>query len=1209
MVLNSTFEIEQGAAEESETAPLLSFLRTKRPSPTGIKVIAAGLASVLLVVIAAIVVRLPGQASPDVSLADQGLYLPPGMYTPLEYDIRLFLDESHFLAGPRNASQSRFQGRCNITFAVEKASPFIWIHAAPSMRFLQAALILNDRGPVHDGVYPEIPAMLCLQYMGVPSYVPDCSRIMERTGPSMLRLDMRYGAVKYLRPGHNATLVMDFTAALGSWPDDSSGLYRSQPFATGLQSSVPKSSGRGLRDEQDEEEENEEREEDEKEEEEDRREDEEEEQEDAKEDEEERKEDEREDQAEREEEEREEDQHEQGAPQNKGNGLCGSQGDASLRCPRDSVLLVTQFEAENFRRAIPALGDEPIYKSRFMLSLEVPPNLTALGNMPVQSRMPSRRRPGYDLVSFQQSPPMPTYLLALAVGHLRGVSLLTDSGMNITAWTVPGLEDQTDTALQAGSRGFEFYQSYTKASLPLTKLDFVAVPGKTGAMENWGLLLFDEARMLTRLKKASAWDKWRSTDVVCHELAHQWFGNLVTCTDWGQLAVNEGLASFLEYQCVEAVFSAMPAWALRTVTAAPTGQPPGVHEGPLGLSLDLDASPVAPGLVSPKDAVESIIPSNAGGVHYYKGAALLSALDSLAAHFSPDVVQQGLQSLLTSHRLGNVGMEDVLASVRQAALSASSAAAAEPLQKLPGSWQPWLQAPGYPLISVNAPSDDDGTSTIRQHRFFAWGQPSLFELQHQEYTAGMVATASEAATLWPLVLTPHALEPQPDPEGLGAGARASTGSATASASASSSSASAGSASAASSPGVASSAEVAVAEVDSPNASLQPMEALTGTKAWVLDADGAALQRVNYSKDHWDDLADSLSGLTAADDSPEDRASLLRASHLVSDAFALCFAGHLEAGMMLRLARAAAASPASQTAQGTFLILMPLIDGLQQLQVLLDAASDGSCRSVAREELPASLLGDHAARMMGQMQPNGSLPADAADANEQSVFLTRLTQSKLLAFAALGGQRDVAASLCGAASAFLHDEVEMDPDASSSILLAAINQPLGCDLTIPGNSSAFELLRRRWENTRDIHTADRLLYSLASLRSDSHLQEMLQLAFGLQQSESVPYIPKKAGVLRAIANAGHGPAVAEFLMARWEQLIPSWGAGHLLELLATLPLPPRPAVIAAVEDFLSSGKGAAACSTPLRHAILGRLYHQQDWLHLSEGPLCSVIMQP
>ena len=111
-----------------------------------------------------------------------GLYLPPGVYTPLEYDIRLFLDETHFLADPQNASQARFQGRCNITFAVAKASSFIWIHAAPSMRFLQAGLVLHDRGSIHDGIFPDTPVVLCLRYLGIPSYVPDCSRIMERTG-------------------------------------------------------------------------------------------------------------------------------------------------------------------------------------------------------------------------------------------------------------------------------------------------------------------------------------------------------------------------------------------------------------------------------------------------------------------------------------------------------------------------------------------------------------------------------------------------------------------------------------------------------------------------------------------------------------------------------------------------------------------------------------------------------------------------------------------------------------------------------------------------------------------------------------------------------------------------------------------------------------------------------------------------------------------
>ncbi len=107
--------------------------------------------------------------------------MPPGIYTPLEYDIYMFLDDAHF-----NASQpegfDRLPGRCNITFAVHQSSPYLWIHAAASMRFLQIALQVHDRGVLINAAFQDSLYMLCHRYMGIPSRVPDCSRIMQRTG-------------------------------------------------------------------------------------------------------------------------------------------------------------------------------------------------------------------------------------------------------------------------------------------------------------------------------------------------------------------------------------------------------------------------------------------------------------------------------------------------------------------------------------------------------------------------------------------------------------------------------------------------------------------------------------------------------------------------------------------------------------------------------------------------------------------------------------------------------------------------------------------------------------------------------------------------------------------------------------------------------------------------------------------------------------------
>ncbi|KAK9861578.1 hypothetical protein WJX84_009108, partial [Apatococcus fuscideae] len=1030
-----------------------------------------------------------------------------------------------------------------------KATAFLWLHAAPSMRFLQVGLVLHDRGVKQAGVLPESLWLLCIQSSGVLGYTPDCSRIMQRVGPEMLRVDLR-SEVKFLSAGYNATLIIDYTARIGSWPDDSSGLYRSQPFTVDAQDLAPSGSPRGLRDG------------------------------DADLDT---------DDIQDEEDEAREDENEG----DEGDSGEGSQpgSDVVQAASQQSVLLATQFEAVSFRMMVPALGDEPIYKPRFTLSLEVPSGLTALSNMPAESRGPSPRRHGYDAVKFEQTPPMPTYIFAMVVGHLGANS-------NIT-----GLVDQTGAALQAGSRGHELYRTYSNASLPLPKLDLVAVPGKAGAMENWGLLLFDQPRMLTHPVSGGVWDRWRTADVVCHELAHQWFGDLVTCSDWGELTVNEGLASFVEYKCVEAAFPEMPAWALRALTATPTGEAPGVHEGPLAMALDQDAGPFAPALVLPRDGVSSVISRDTSNV-YYKGASVMAALEALAAHASPDLIQDGLRRFMDTYRLGNAHMDDALAAVRQAA-EASSSPVPSLLTQLPGSWHAWIHAPGYPLLSLGAPADD-GSLTVRQQRFFAWGQASLFRLQNEELSAEAALETSTAGMPWPLLLTPHSLLPASSVAGLGAtsSASASSGSASASSSASSSSVGASSNAAESLP---------MREFFAGSTALQRVDVPQGSLGWVLDADGTALQRVNYSEGQWSDLAESLARLEvpgAANESaisPQIKASLLRASHLVSDAFALCFAGHLGPDMLLRIARAVAASPASQTAYGRFVLLVPLMDGLQQLQILLTAASDAICRTAAWEKLPASLIGEQASRLARQLQPNGSLPDGLYGPDDQSAFLSRLTQSKLLAFAALGGQADVAGPLCQAAGGFFATGSVLDPDTASAALMTAINNPAGCDTDgTSGGIDVWQMARNAWENATDIHETDRLLYSMASLRSAAHLQDMLDIAFGLQQLGAVQYVAHKDRLLRAIANAGHGQAILETILSQWDRLTPVWGTNGLLALLATLPLPPHDEAIAAVRDFLTTGTGAGICSTQLRHAILGRLYHHQDWLRAFQPTLCTAL---
>ncbi|KAK9823867.1 hypothetical protein WJX72_006025 [[Myrmecia] bisecta] len=328
-----------------------------------------------------------------------------------------------------------------------------------------------------------------------------------------------------------------------------------------------------------------------------------------------------------------------------------------------SVMLVTQFEEFGARKAFPCF-DEPRYKAKFMLSLEVPKQYTALANMPQTSRTPSQAGSNLDMATFAASPIMSPYLVAIAVGELHGHWALTSDGKNVTVWSAPRKHHGLAYPLQIATRALDFFANWTGVAQPLLKFDLVAVPGKMGAMENWGLLLFDETRFLHDSAYSGSRGQWLSADVVCHELAHQWFGNLVTCADWTQLTVNEGVASFMEYKCLEAVAPEMSAPALFHLATTPEGEALGVHEGPHARALQADADALSQPLVIPQDAADAAFQDPAyGTIVYSKGAAVLRMLEGFWEAALPGSFQEGLQHYLVSHAYSMATTDDLLASL------------------------------------------------------------------------------------------------------------------------------------------------------------------------------------------------------------------------------------------------------------------------------------------------------------------------------------------------------------------------------------------------------------------------------------------------------------------------------------------------------------------------------------------------------------------
>ncbi|GMR32147.1 hypothetical protein PMAYCL1PPCAC_02342 [Pristionchus mayeri] len=360
---------------------------------------------------------------------------------------------------------------------------------------------------------------------------------------------------------------------------------------------------------------------------------------------------------------------------------------------QEKILASTQFESTFARMAFPCF-DEPALKAKFDVELVVDKTLTALSNMNVISETPTGE--ALKTVRFDTTPIMSTYLLAFAVGDLEYIETTTKGGTIVRLYTVPGKKEHGDFALGLAKRSLEWYGEWFGIPYALPKCDLIAVPDfHMGAMENWGLVTFREVALLFDPLKTSNRQKSYIALVVAHELAHLWFGDLVTMVMWTDLWLKEGFASFMEYLFVGHNYDEFKIW-LRFARDEITG----------GMNLDAlrNSHPIEVQIDNPNE-LDEIYDS----ITYAKSNCVNRML---CEYLGEETFQKGLHIYLARHSYGNATTVDLW--------NAHSEASGQDIAKMMSGW---TQQMGFPLITVKEVKREGGSRvlSLQQTRFIVDG--------------------------------------------------------------------------------------------------------------------------------------------------------------------------------------------------------------------------------------------------------------------------------------------------------------------------------------------------------------------------------------------------------------------------------------------------------------------------------------------------------
>ena len=358
----------------------------------------------------------------------------------------------------------------------------------------------------------------------------------------------------------------------------------------------------------------------------------------------------------------------------------------------------TQGQATGMRQIFPC-ADEPALKATFSSTVVVDEGLTCLSNMDIKSQTTTSTRK--KTVVFNKTPPMSTYLVAFVIGELNYIES-NEFRVPVRVYATPELDiTGGQFSLDVGARAMISHEKTFDLPYPLPKLDMIAIPGHSGGMENWGCVIYDDKRLVQDKDGISASDNITMAKVVIHELAHQWFGNIVTTAWWDSIWLNESFADWATCNAITHMFPEWESWS-SFVAGHPTEGSLNAYQAALTLDSNRGSHPIEVPVSTP-DQISQIFDA----ITYAKGCSVLRMISD---YLGVDVFIKGVQLHLRKHAFGSATTNDLWNSL--------SIVSGEDVRAIMATW---TQKVGYPMLSV-VEVEDGKNIEISQHRFLQSGK-------------------------------------------------------------------------------------------------------------------------------------------------------------------------------------------------------------------------------------------------------------------------------------------------------------------------------------------------------------------------------------------------------------------------------------------------------------------------------------------------------